>query len=151
MVIVRTIPQSAQSDLSSLLNLLQGEANATSPGVTAVYEAPGTTDPDTGNPKEVIYVGLDSGLTSPSSFLSGFLHTVTDSMSSVQFSSTNPGPNGGTAECVTGFSPDVGTETLCGWATETTVGVLDASGRDYSPAQLAAIMRQMRPYLETAK
>ncbi len=144
----RTAEQGMQSDLTQFLNLLQQACTATSPGVGAVYEQPGTQDPDTGTTKEILYIGLDCGVTNPASFLSSFLHTMSSGDTNIAFQPTAPGPGGGSAQCVTYFDSQTVQWSDCGWATSATVGIMLTPTRDYSVNQIADSMRQARPYFE---
>jgi hypothetical protein len=117
--------------------------------VATVYDEPGTRSPVTGLPKQILYVGINSGQTDPSSTLNQFLHSQATGSSSATYTQTTPGPNGGSAACsVESFSGGGGQLTECGWATPTTAGILVANTSDANATQLADTMRQMRSSLE---
>jgi hypothetical protein len=126
---------------------LEARFNSTAAGVATVYDEPGTTSPDTGLPKQILYVGINSGQTDPSSTLNQFLHTQANGSTSATYTQTSPGPGGGSAACSV-ETLSSGQLTLCGWATNTTAGILVSTTTDESATQLAGIMRQMRPSLE---
>jgi hypothetical protein len=119
---------------------------AREPGVAAVYRQSRSFDPDTGGPKYVSFVGVDAGLAHPAARLDSYLRSAASGHADVRFGAVAAGP-GGTGECVS-FAGSAGRESECGWATETTVGVLTAPARDYDASQLASLMRQARPHLE---
>jgi len=140
--------QTAQQHLiHEIRYALEAQFNSTSAGVATVYDEPGTQDPDTGLPKEILYVGINSGQTDPASVLDQFLHEQANGSTNTTFTQTPPGSDGGSAACsVDNFSSGQATE--CGWATDTTAGILVVPTRDANATQLADTMRQMRPSLE---
>jgi hypothetical protein len=110
--------------------------------VAAVYRQRGARDP-----KHLSFVGVDAGLADPAARLHAYLRSVADGHPGVSFQPVMAGPGGGAGECVS-FLDGGGQERECGWATGSTVGVLDAPSGDYGTAELARLMRQARPHLE---
>ncbi len=140
---------SALAGRESLPSVLSGAEQffaAREPGVAAVYRQPRSSGPGTGGPKYVSFVGVDAGLADPAARLDSYLQSVADGHADVRFRPAAAGPDG-TGECVS-FLDGAGRESECGWATQSTVGVLAASARDYDASQLASLMRQARPHLE---
>ncbi|HMD94055.1 MAG TPA: AfsR/SARP family transcriptional regulator [Trebonia sp.] len=139
LVLARGDSVAAAESLPSVLTNAEQFFAAREPGVAAVYRQPGAQDP-----KYLSFVGVDTGLADPAGRLDAYLRSVADGHADVSFQSAMAGPGGGAGECVS-FLDGGGQQSECGWATDTTVGVLDAPAGDYGIAELASLMRQARP------
>ena len=128
--------------LPSVLSNAEQFFAAREPGVAAVYRQAGARDP-----RHLSFVGVDASLADPAARLDAYLRSVADGHPGVRFQPVMAGPGGGAGECVS-FLDGGGQESECGWATGSTVGVLDAPSGDYGTAELARLMRQARPHLE---
>ena len=148
LVLDRHSSVAGSESLPSVLSDAEQFFAAHEPGVAAVYQQPRSFDPGTGGLKYVSFVGVDAGLADPAARLDSYLRSVADGHADASFRSVAAGP-GGTGECVS-FLAVAGRESECGWATQSTVGVLTAPARDYDASQLASLMRQARRHLERA-
>jgi hypothetical protein len=107
----------------------------------AIYRQPGHLDPATDGPAVLFYVGTQFKPNTPGS-LSDFMAGFTNGLSSAAvMRPVSPGQVGGLAEC----GNSTGVATYCVWAAGQSAGMLVAPGRDYTSAQLAALMRTARP------
>jgi hypothetical protein len=115
----------------------------------ALYNEPGRVDLVTGGPAWVMYLGFNEN---PN--LADSAATVTRLMASLAGPSANvrpwmvtAGPAGGTAKCVVAI---VGLTqvSVCGWATDGTIGALMSPTRDTTVSELAVLMSKMRPDLQ---
>jgi hypothetical protein len=112
---------------------------------SALYGEPGHLDPSTYRPSWVMYVGMDA---------TGALGRPADSLARLMTGLLGPdavigpwrvtaGHRGGSANC-TVASLGQTSVSVCGWATDRTLGALASPVRETSVTELAAMLTQMR-------
>jgi hypothetical protein len=114
-----------------------------------LYGEPGHLDPVTSRPSWVIYLGLQS-----SSALGRPIDTVGSLMLGFLGKDSKIGPwpvaaghRGGQANCTVVWLAGMEVS-VCGWATDHTVGVVASPTRETSPAEMAMLLIQMRYELQ---
>jgi hypothetical protein len=105
----------------------------------AIYDPSVNSSGAISGPRAILYVGI-AGNFDPQRLLSGFRSKNSD----VQ--TISPGSGGGSAAC--GRSKSSG-DPECYWIDQSMVGVLDNISGDQQLSQLAQLLQQMRPALET--
>jgi hypothetical protein len=105
----------------------------------AIYDPSGNSSGAISGPRTILYVGI-AGHFDPQRLLSGFRSKNSD----VQ--TISPGSGGGSAAC--GRSKSSG-DPECYWIDQSMVGVVDNISGDQQLSQLAQLLQQMRPALET--
>ncbi len=151
-LIIRELRQRFSSVTGQLLSAAR-QADRGRP-VTAIrpgglYGQPGHLDPVTSRPSWVIYLGLQS-----TAALGRPIDTVGTLMLGFLGKDSKIGPwpvaaghRGGQANCTVTWL--AATEvSVCGWATDNTVGVVASPTRETSPAEMAMVLIQMRYELQ---
>jgi hypothetical protein len=112
----------------------------------AAYRQPGHVDPVTHTPAVIFYIGMQFKPDTTGS-LSDFMRGFASSLGAAgHLRPVSPGPAGGLAECAgTAF------ETICAWDAGHSAGILAAPARDFTPAQLAVLVRAARPAFDTTR
>jgi hypothetical protein len=111
----------------------------------AVYQ--GGTDPVTGGPALVLFVGGEFSVSIPSPLL--FVKEYADTYSDGSNTRDIPtGPAGGAEDCAKSYLSGGGV-TTCIWATNTTFGVIiPYSSSNWTIGETASLLQAMRPDLE---
>lgn len=114
-----------------------------------LYDEPGRLDPAVGHPAWVMYLGFNepSKLADPAAAVTRLMASLGGPADKVRPWQVAAGPAGGTAKCsvaVIGLTQ----VSVCGWATDSTVGAVISPMRDTGVSELAFLMARMRPDLQ---
>src|SRR5579859_6808633 len=122
-----------------------GSAQLSTAWTSALYGEPGHLDPLTFRPSWVMYLGLDT-----TGMLGRPAATITKLMTGLlgPYSLVGPWPvvaghRGGSANCTVAWLGQT-SMSVCGWATDHTIGALASPVRDTSVRELATMMVKMR-------
>ena len=112
---------------------------------SGLYGEPGHLDPETFRPSWIMYLGLDTPgmLGRPSATIASLMTTLLGPYSLVSPWSVAAGHRGGSANCAVAWLGQTSVS-VCGWATDHTVGALVSPVRDTSVGELATLMIKMR-------
>ena len=117
--------------------------------VAGLYSQPGRVDVVTGLPAWVMYLGVNISTSAGDlpAAVTGMMTSLDGPAAHVRPWRVAGGPPGGVAECVV----TVITKTqmsICGWATDSTIGALMTPTRDTTVRELEVLMTLMRPDLQ---
>jgi len=126
---------------------LLGGSTATYPA--ALYNEPGRVDLVTGGPAWVMYAGFNEhvGPTGTLAAVNRLMASLAGPSARLRPWAVPTGPAGGIAKCsvaIIGLTQ----MSVCGWATEKTVGAVMSPTRDTTVSELAVLLGKMRPDLQ---
>lgn len=122
---------------------------STAPYPAELYNEPGRVDLATGAPGWVMYLGFNerSNLADPAAAVTRLMGSLAGPSATVRPWQVAAGPAGGIAKCVVAIIGQTQVS-VCGWATDNTIGALMSPTRDTNVSQLAVLMSLMRPDLQ---
>ena len=112
---------------------------------SGLYGEPGHLDPQTFRPSWIMYLGLDTTgiLGRPSGTIASLMTRLLGPYSLVGPWPVAAGHRGGSANCMVAWLGQTSVS-VCGWATDHTIGALVSPVRDTSVRELATLMIKMR-------
>jgi hypothetical protein len=112
---------------------------------SGLYGEPGHLDPSTYRPSWVMYVGMDAtgALGRPAEIVTRLMTGLLGPYAVVGPWRVTAGHRGGSANCTVAWLSQTSVS-ICGWATDHTIGALVSPVRDTSVRELAAMLTQMR-------
>lgn len=127
------------------------DRQVTAAWTSGLYGEPGHLDPATYRPSWVMYLGLDASgmLGRPSTTIARLMTGLLGPAAVVGPWRVTPGHRGGSANCTVAWLGQTSVS-VCGWATDHTIGALVSPVRDTSVAELATMMIKMRFDLQRA-
>ena len=113
--------------------------------ISGLYGQPGHIDPITGRPAWVMYLGLDATakLGIPYEVVGRLMMGILGPYAKVGPWRVPAGHRGGSANCTVAWLAQTQVS-VCGWASDHTIGAVASPTRDTSVAELAALMVKMR-------
>ncbi len=117
---------------------------------SGLYGQPGHIDPVTGRLAWVMYLGLDANakLGIPSHVVARLMLGILGADAKVVRWRVAAGQRGGRASCTVAWLAHIRVS-VCGWASDHTIGALASPTRDTSVAELATLMIKMRLDLQS--
>lgn len=146
-------PAAAAAHGSSASQTSQAGAAArpvTASWTSGLYGQPGHIDPVTGRFAWVMYLGLDATakLGTPSDVVGRLMLVILGPDAKVSRLQVAAGQRGGSANCAIAWFARTKVS-VCGWASDHTIGALASPARDTSVAELAMLMIKMRLDLQS--